>query len=491
MRVSETLRTPLAVAFGFMIVTAAALGGVFLTNPNVNTLDEASDQFVQRGEGAIGLAIGAGVLGLAAGAYAYSQFADGPANAEEIQEAETYETHLNGYQSLANQKANSQNVVTVMDNYLTDTKPIALMKGKKAYVAEMQHAEESSLSDAKVAAHGATSDYYAVKQDNIISAWNAQFEAFQNVNAATNSTSNLTAGDVYSWSGSHSISSFGTTEVQLVNGSTATVTTVTLNGGEYTLHPGNFPIDGIVDAHAPDGSGISDTTVLDTTTWSDLWGRIDTQNQNVHSELTTFIDATYDNWQAGQIDATDFADPYLGARQSPEGSEAWSMLSLASMGIAPPENASEVHQMDVTSGGETTRGMLMSDGTPAGGGFSPGETYNADNLEGPQMVLGEDGNIREVDGNFTVGNITRPDGSQVSENETVGYRDVNYSTSNITELQDLNDQMNDLQAQINARQDRLTNSGGAGWLPDFGNLGIEGLVPIAVIAAGAFVALRE
>ena len=487
----RTIRQPLAVMFGFLIVTAAALGGVFLTNPNVTTVDEASDQFVQRGEGAIGVALAAGAVGLAVGAYAYSQFADGPANAEEIAEAEAYETHLNGYQSLVNQKANSQNVVTVMSNYLTDTKPIALMKGKKAYVAEMQHAEESTLGDAKTAAHGATSDYYATKQKNIIAAWNAQFEAFQNVNAATNSTSNLTAVEVYSWSGSHQISSFGTAEVQLVNGSTASVTTVTLNGGEYTLYPGNFPINGGVKAHPPADSGLTDERVLYTMDWEDLWSKIDTQNQNVHSELTTFIDATYDNWQAGEISVKDFADPYLGARMSPSGSEAWSMLSLASMGIAPPENASNVHQMTVTSGNETTRGMLMSDGTPAGGGFSPGETYNADNLEGPQMVLDENGNIREVDGNFTVGNVTRPDGSQVSENETIGYRDVNYSTSNLTELQNLNDQMNEMQAQINARQDRLTNSGGAGWLPDFGNLGIEGLVPIAVIAAGAFVALRE
>ena len=148
--------------------------------------------------------------------------------------------------------------------------------------------------------------------------------------------------------------------------------------------------------------------------------------------------------------------------------------------------------MEVSANGSTETGMLLSDGTPASGGFSPGETYNADSLSGSQLLLTQDGEVRELSGQFTLGNVTRPDGSRVGANETLRYPETNYSTANLTELQSLNDQMNELQAQINARQQKLRNSGGgAGWLPNLGGLDLGRVAPVVVIAGGALVLLAR
>jgi hypothetical protein len=148
--------------------------------------------------------------------------------------------------------------------------------------------------------------------------------------------------------------------------------------------------------------------------------------------------------------------------------------------------------MEVESNGTETEGVLVSDGTPQSGGFSPGETYDASNIEGRQMVRTENGSIRPINGQFSIGNVTRPDGTQVGENETIGYNNPDYETSNLTELKELNDQLNEQVAELNARQQRLMNSGGAGWLPDFGlNLGLGGIAPVLLLAGGAVLLLRN
>ena len=450
----QAYRQPLAVAFGLMVVTAAALGGAFIFNDDVHTLDGATNQYVERGEALLGVGVGIAV-GVAVGAAGYHALSSGNPNAEELAGTDWDETHLNIYQSVATQQGTAETFRTTMSNYNQDTKPIALMQGKQAYVAALQHANTTTKAAVETDAKQAVDEYYSTKQANIIAAWNSQMETVVNGVEARDSAN--VSNKVFAVGGTSNskITDFKQTNVTLANGSVKTVTSYS-NGASWF----GFQVDDKrVAVTVPNGYS-GDPLYISANDYSKLWQDQQNSLSDAKTELTTFIDATYSEYQEGQISAKDFADPYLGARESPEGSQAWSMLTLASMGIAPPENASTVHEMEVTSDGETTRGMLMSQGTPSSGGFSPGETYNTADLTGRQMVLDENGTIREMDGNFTIGNVTRPDGSQVGTNETVRYREYDYSTSNMTELKNLNEQLNDLQAQIDARQETLRAGGG-------------------------------
>jgi hypothetical protein len=116
-------------------------------------------------------------------------------------------------------------------------------------------------------------------------------------------------------------------------------------------------------------------------------------------------------------------------------------------------------------------------------------TYNTSTIAGPQWVALEDGGSHKLDGEFTLQSATRKNGTAYTENETIGYSAVNYTTSNMTELKELNSQLRELQAQIDARQQRLRNSGGVGWLPDFGGLNVGSVAPVVLIAGGALVLL--
>jgi phage tail tube protein FII len=446
------------------------------------------------------------------------------------------QTKIDIYESAQTVSSQTEVYSTSLDNYLEDTEANALMAGKNAYIRALNNG--SSKSAAKTSAKQAVADYYAVKQKNLAKAWENQLahgsymrsQANNETNVAAwypaNTTYNTSFTDNYYW-GPDSylrISNYskGTRTLTLTNSSNIDVATFETDGynaasgrncyAEWSIddvgtnrtvictvddQPRDFNVTGArVEAPTSDFSPIQYQNMLD---YRKKWEKIDSQKNSVQSELDTFINNTYDKYQAGDIDNSDLVDPYLGAsRYSPSGDyQAWALSSLLSMGYSAPSNLSDFGSMAIEEGGQRHEGILMSDGEPPAGQFVAGSTYDAANIDGSQIILTNDSK-REITGEFTVLSATDADGN---EQEAVSYTKPDYSTANTSEYRKLSNELANLRAQVEAREQALRNSSAAGGggifaggfvppgLSNFGPVGpfSEGLPSAGAAAGGGLV----
>jgi len=501
-----------AVVFGALIVTASVIGGVMMTNPTVHTVEDASNQIVQRGEGQVLIAAGTAVAIAALGKAVYDHHKN-EVNTENLRQTDALETKKEIYDQASIQGQNNQILATAYGNYLNDTETIALMEGKNAYIRALENGSAESV--ARNRAIDAVADYYSVKQQNVIASWNTSVYVANSSHYTAQNTSGIDSTYVsgvgaYDTNGNYSVDSsryvsnfdMAPHSVTLVNASTEGVATVEMSTESGIWTPQNFSFQGQtwegdkpawyvhnVTVEPPD-SNYDQLELLDATQTRQKFAEIEQQNDVVQAQLDTFINNTYENYQQGEINSSDLVDPYLGAREySPENSsqfQDWSLRSLSALGLNSPQNLSNIGRMEVTTGGMTYEGILMSDGNPTGG-FTVGDTYDAQNLTGSQFVALADGGAKELTGKFTLANAETSDGTVIEENESVTYNNITYETANTSEFKALQDELDGLTAEINAKQQQQRNAGGGGLLPDFGFGGVG--APVGLIAAGAVVFL--
>jgi hypothetical protein len=497
--------------FGVLLVTASVLGAVAWTNPSVSSLDGAADQVVQRGEGQVAAGVGIAV-GVAA-YYVYDNYIEKSPNVSAMKKQDALETKQAIYDQASIQKQNNQLTNTAYGNYLNDTTSIALMEGKNAYIRALENGSTESV--ARNQAKRAVADYYAVKQQNLIAAWNTSMIVVNSThNTAVNSSG---VPDNFVTLGPDPGSNIDG-ELQFdFQADTLSVNQSTLVNGTTAETLGlNFEIFGATDTIELTTGRLSDfdnkrdvgyARVLPPTdnqdelelirfeNYAGRWLEIQQQNDEVQAQIDTFINGTYDSYQRGEINVSNLVDPYLGAREfGPENAtkfQSWTLQTLSAMGLNTPENLSNVGRMNVTTGGVTYTGILMSDENPAGG-FEVGATYNASKLDGSQFVALDGGGNRELEGTFTLASAETTQGDVIQKNESITYRNVTYETADTEEFKELQQELDLLKAEIEARQQRLRNQGGSGIFDGIGFGGLGGLgavAPVVLVAGGAAVLL--
>ncbi|NIC01079.1 hypothetical protein [Halobacterium sp. R2-5] len=508
----NSLQTAFAIVAGVLLVGAAALGGAFM-QPGVDSMDDAAGQYVERGEGQV--ALGAGIVVGAAAYYTYDNYIknEPTTDSDALQKTDAEETEKEIYDQASIQDENSELTSTAYANYLNDTESIALMEGKNAYIRALENG--SSESVARNRAREAVADYYAVKQQNVIAAWNISVTVTDSARTTANNTTGVNSSYI-GFDGEYTQDSnneeheigwgTGTETISLVNSTDETIqyalidpngthlsgTTdynftaekISLTTGyyEHTDSYGTMRVRGF--GVEPPNDNFEYLQYLNLNNTADRWAEIEQQNDEVQSQLDTFVNNTYDSYQQGEINESELVDPYLGAREyDPETSDTWTLRTLSAMSIDAPQNLSNLGRMNVTADGTTYTGTLMSDGKPADG-YAVGGTYNASNITGAQFVALDDGDTVELEGTFTLESVETADGEQLAENETVEYRDINYQTANTSEFKALQEDLDQLTAEINARQQEQRNAGGGGLLPDFG---AGGAIPGVLLLAGAAV----
>jgi hypothetical protein len=405
-----------------------------------------------------------------------------------VTETDANETKVDLHREGLTLGAQSERGQVTRQNYLKDSKTVARIIGKNAYIRALHNSSTESVARQK--ARTAVLDYYSRHQMAILERREATMVGWQAIyNRADNETGvsrveyvradiNTNASSTYirpSYKGSN-----GLTErtVTLANGSTYTYTSVTTSqrrssaNYSWTLHSDYIDTStsaGRVYAHnitrfnltvEPPQDNYKTATVMNVTRTMENYNTTTRYADEVSAEVDTFANETYEAWQSGKINISDLVDPYLGAREygtTNESFQSWALRSTQALGVAGPETLESTGKMTVTVDGATYEGIVLSDGLPSSGAFEVGNTYDPANLSGPQFIV-TDSQITELSEPFTLDSATTSSGESVT---SIQYRNITYQTQTLDGYKQLMQNLSTVAAEIEAReQDALVGGGG-------------------------------
>ncbi|MHB9287405.1 hypothetical protein ACKVMT_10260 [Halobacteriales archaeon Cl-PHB] len=514
------LRRTLSALMAVLVVTGVVGGAVTFGEELGGPAEDFQDYVVGDAEAAIPLIAGAFVVaGSAAAGYYTAQITDSGASAEELQEADATETEKEIYSRGTTLVQDQETIFTSWDNHLEDTETIARLEGKNAYIRALENG--SSESAARFEAKGSVADYYSGRQTTMVASWDTTALTIESMEFTEENTSGVANTFVHptmsaptaDWT--VSFQDFTTTTVQVANGTSIQVQAIKIqttntaknDGWEHkskthTLTPlTSGPLchdsnngDGCagdpaytaeltgIHVKAPN-SNYDRLHLVELGEFGPRWTDTENLNGNIQDEMDVFVNNTYADYQQGMFNTSELVDPYLAAREySPDGDyQAWALRTLINTGHTPPDNLSQFGNMTVASGSQTYTGILLSDGNPPGDTFEVGKTYDTANLTGSQFVL-TDSSMQELSGTFSITEATNDDGTSLDQ---VSYENVTYDTATTEEYQDLQNQLKNLTAQVNAWQQKERQKAAGGGLFNFSLFGLPSsfLLLLAALAA--------
>jgi hypothetical protein len=418
-----------------------------------------------------------------------------------VTKTDANETRLDIHAAALSIGAQQENNENTRFNYLEDTKSVARIEGKNAYIRALENGSTESV--ARQEARTAVLDYYSRHQIAILEqraktlqSWNYLRQRALNETGISQSNTGHTNTFVnvhfydsqYSnWQSRPTTASIKTKTVTLANGSQHNYTSAhfTLNGGSLDqnegfklkaqkikiannddLGPGSYRGSVRLWVDAPT-SNYEPADIMNLTDSLKNYNTTVKYANQVSDEVDTFANETYDKWQDGKINTSDLVDPYLAAREygtSNQSFQTWSLSALSSLDVSSPETLDKTGKMEVTTGAQTYTGILLSDGLPENDTFQVGETYNPDNLTGSQFVVTDSQTI-QLEKNFTLDSATTKSGESLSE---VKYRNITYKSSTLDDYKNLLANLSELSAQIEARE-QTAIGGGSGTGADDGS----------------------
>jgi hypothetical protein len=425
------------------------------------------------------------------------------------QKVDASETQGEIYKSAQTTSAQIDVLADSTSNWQTQTANAYRRAGKSAFVRALDNG--ASKTAAVTAAKEAVQANYSRSQIQLIKSFEAQVEAAVTMSETAEGEQNLSVSDVIAkWNVD--------TESTDTNGPytlETTKTNVTLaNGTEYEHTALEFVMDGYdnflvpVAPMQPDitGAAALPPDNLENASYemilqqdgpdgyTTLFNEYESQANTVASNVESFANEAYDSWSTGDISKTDLVDPYMGARDfEPNGTqgETWTQQQLLSLGITPPKNFSSIERMTVRdeSSGMVYNGTLMSGGTPQGGGFEVGQTYNAETVPGIQYVVSRTAKT-QLNGNFTLVNATDMDGQPV---QSVNYTQPNLNTTNLEEFKEAMDEYRKFREEIETREEKMRNESSGPTIPNpFSGLSrMQSILAIVAVAGAALLILRN
>lgn len=393
----------------------------------------------------------------------------------DMKESDTAQTKVDVYDAAAGLEAGQTAWNAPMDNYLNDTQSVAWMKVEVA-VAEAYESGKSK-SQAEIAARQAISNYYAVKQRNLIEQWNVtatQTNVLSRQASMEDGMSGLSDGVpedgfVYLDEGSgnggdSSYNGLTNTSMTLVNGNSTGVVGMSFSNSDapsQTLTPENpayvnnwasyNPHFGV----AAPNSNYDDLRFFHMDDYQDRWDRIVSLNDQLQSEATNFVDGTWSEYDSGNINSSDVISSNTamfeyGTRSANESEGLWRSTAALAMGGYDTPDLNNSGMMTVEYRNSDHTGLLMAKNAP-NGTWEVNTTYNTSNIDGPVFMTKTDGTKLDfADGEeFTIVGMTAKDGTAVNSTQTTKYR---YKTANTTELLEVQNQLLELRQEIEERE---------------------------------------
>jgi hypothetical protein len=410
------------------------------------------------------------------------------------------QTGVDIYSEASGLKATRQTATAPFDNYLNDSESVAWMKAQSA-VAEA-YEDGKTKSEAKVAARRAIEDYYSTKQINLIESWNVTTVQVYDLHQVATNESNVDdtlvdpVGSGTYWESTNPGSLAdqpSPRSVTLVNGSTYQSKVIAINLGtndDGFAYPANDPnnagahADGIV--IRPPTDTYDTLNYLTFQDYQDRWNRIENLKAGLIDESDNFVNATWDDYDSGQINASDVISSNTAMFEyGPEvvngsGGLYASTAALSTMGFDTPD-LNSTGTMTISYNGANYTGLVMARNAP-NNTWSTGTTYNASNISGPVFILTTEGEKVDIaDGDtFTVTGMTSKAGDQIDSAQTTNYV---YRTANTSELLAMQEDLSQLRAEIEARQQSAGGTSGSGSVPiealGIGLLAVAGLALLA------------
>jgi len=417
---------------------------------------------------------------------------------ERVRSAESQQTKVDLHAAAAAQKTRDITFNAVSSNYIDDSESAAWMKAEAA-IAEV-YERGGTKTQAKSEAKSAIADYYAVKQINVLEDWNATAsaigylierrdqEGFSKYFVKVNGQYDRTLHGVYSPSevaGTYTLTN-GTTHGYLIIN-----TSSKYDNGQYDFDSASTTDEIIVE---PPSSDYDPVYLVEYTNHSKKLYQIKSKQENLNSEVDAYVDATWQDYQDGNINSSDVLSRtttmFEYGTNAQNGSYYDVIGANAAMGLETPR-LNETGQMTISLGsGETVDGMLFAR-NPPNGTWQVGQTYDPANISGPVQVATTSGEMKELSRPFTVESATDKEGNSRETVETTRY---NYKTADTSETTSKYNDLLGLTKDLQQRSESVESEGGGGGssgggtLPDWLTQSFFG-IPAWVFAALLLLAL--
>ena len=400
---------------------------------------------------------------------------------DQMKQEDGNQTKVDIYSAASATKAGQDSFFASYSNYLNDSEATAWMKAQSAVAQAYENG--STKAEAKIQAREAISSYYAIKQENLIERWNitvshARYldeqatmeDGISSSFVAMDATgSNLAGEDHELWYENRSMG--------LVDGSShgvlAVVSTDMYSGSghpyKFTPATGQQSYQSYQEYHglevsAPN-SNYDNLQLLTFDEYATRWSELQSMNSNLQSEIENFVDATWTDFEAGNINSTDVLSANTamfeyGVRSGAENESLWSSTAALSMMGYDTPTLNNSGTMRITYGAYDFHGLVMARNAP-NGTWTNGTTYNTSNIDGPVFFLTTDGEkIDTTDGEtFTIESISAKDGTPT---ETVNTTQYVYKSANTTQFLEMQSELESLRQEIENREASIGGGSGLG-----------------------------
>jgi len=427
---------------------------------------------------------------------------------QELEEAKENSTKTQIYNTGSQLKTTREAYLANQNNYLLDSGTVAMTKAESAAISAID--ANKSRSEVKADAQEAVRNHYALMQMNLVDRFNTDILTIWTMKNTSNIAgieNTFVDGDETqagsSWVDA-SIIGQSQTQVSLVNGSTVLIYGLDMRtenevGGTFTdtVIITNEEIDNtpLVDIEVEPISGETSYYVMDWSEMRNAYNDINSKSTQMEANAETYADGLYNASQNETLDASDYISPSTLAEQystnfNDTGYYAYAVGYAGANGFAIPKiNSTDL--MTITTGSGTYNGLIMSQYAPDGGVWETGVTYNANNIQGKQLIATSDGELIELQDTFTIESMQDKDGNEV---QTTEVRQIEYDVSNASEsYAELQENIRALQLEINSLDPMGTggdtgdsNSNSGIELPNWLTMNIAG-IPVWLIGIAALV----
>lgn len=489
--------------------------------------------------------IGAGLAGAAVGAYVGDKVSDYFADDEDLTEYTGSDAlHMQIAEKAQQLAVDQEQIMSSLENTVQFADNAALPKGMAAIVESLNNGDSAGTAVEKMET-AIDEEYYDGVQQDILSAYrnvmdqmSHWFQSLKQHTAVDNDTSIAPSdvlvmgtydgavpdGTTFKWMdspvkgleplfdrnvylesmGSHQIND---REVTLASGATETAYMYRYNHDNQSnygeFHPVNTgvvesPLRVAVKPHDYRGESVTNIPnselieYVEIARFRRLWDELQASRQRVHDNLSTLVDDVFSQYEAGEVDLSEFVDPMTAYTElsSKEDDLAYAGAAASMLGIPRHDQPMDIYLKESEV---TVSGSIYSTSEPTDG-YEVGSTIDPANYDYP-IFLSYEGTFEDENGEvqeqvdfvqleqpFTIESATDSDGNELS---SVQMSDgPTYDTSDVESLQKQLEQIRQEQLEMQERAEEQ-NSGASGGFFDFGSDG-PGVGVILAAAAAVF-----